>query len=68
MSEVTVITHHDKKEDGDITDNDTENSGDGTGNEIERRSTEDTLFTLTRTEDYTAVSCFDIALVVGSLL
>ena len=52
LSEVSVITHYDKKED--VTDNNTEKSG--SGNEIEKRNTEDTLFTLTRTDEYTAVS------------
>ena len=51
---MSVITHYDKKEGGDVIDNNTEKSG--TGNEIEKRNAGDTLFTLTRTEEYSAVS------------
>ncbi|XP_063682309.1 uncharacterized protein LOC134817127 [Bolinopsis microptera] len=61
LADVTIITHYDKKEDqgtDDENDNDTEKDGD-TNNDVDDNNNNidegDELFTLTRSEEYTAV-------------
>ena len=76
LADVTIITHYDKKESEDsktkngVTDNDTEKSNDVFSNEADVRSEENAgdLFTLTRTDEYTAVSRCYVELIYDSCI